>query len=1097
MNRKLLIASLFISAFSFSQEKIPFKDGTELMDLASQTGAKGEFGKSLEILNRISENDSVYCGSLISKSYYLMNLERYEEALEVVNEGLESDCPESDLSYYVNKVVAYINKGDSELALETLDEALHEFPKNSVLWYNKGVALEKEGNFPMAISAFQNAVLFNPGYEKPHLRLGDICYKQNRMAQALMSYDMYLLLNPDGEDAFRVLRALNDLVNNKNPNSPSPDFQVSEDTHSFEDLDLILNNKLALNKEYKVENEIQIALTRQNHVLMEQLQAYEDTEGWWSNTYVPLFRWIFQQGHFDEFTYTISYSIENEKYKKIINKNMEGITSFIEAYVSEWRQILEKNKVRLIMEDEGMAYSYTDLKVNGIGKRKGDLNIGDWRFYDADGRLTGAGSYNDQGNRQGKWIWYDLSGEIREYAHYQNGLLEGENKAYFSNGRIRSITGYTNDNLEGEYRLYNEKGALMQKKVFKNGELNGPYQEYFQVGEILPEFDITYRDGLIEEKAVEYYANGDVFAEMDFKNGKQHGSEKKYHKNNNLFSETLYINGEPYGTYETFYSNGKLQERGQYESGKLEGRFEAYYENGQLESEGTYSNGVPDGVTKYFDSDGRKHYEYDWKKGEIISYRYYNKNGDILAGGKRKGGEFYYKSYSAYGEVVAEGLYDISGGRKGEWKYYSGNGVLTGQGNFTEDRANGTYTEYYDTGKKKSVVEMEMDDREGYFTEYHLNEKMKSQGWYREDKEHGEWRTYYVDGTLESVKFFHKGQLHGEQKFYAPDGKLRSIFKYEYDEPVSEILLDTEGKEFQRVTYLQEEDAYSLVQEHFNNTTDTRATFLHGIKHGLYEEFNYYGQKVNEGNFWNGAEEGEWITYYDSGNTKARNSYRNGIIHGPVIMYHENGEVESEYFYEYGVPSGTWKSYYENGNLMVSTHYENGAEHGRKEFYGREGNLQLVRIYDAGRLIGYTHLDSSSQELPMIPLENETGLITAYYNNGKISRKMEYVNGRIEGLYDSFYYSGQPETSLRYESGEYCGSHLTFFSGGGVKTQTPYLFGKVHGTVKTFYENGSPKKEENYLNDIKSGDSVYYNETGEPTRKEKYFNGNIYYAEVL
>src|SRR5690606_14543155 len=150
-----------------------------------------------------------------------------------------------------------------------------------------------------AINALQNAILYNPMYASPHLKLGDIAYREEKMAQALMSYNFYLLLQPDAPDSFHVLQNLNARVSAKNPNTAKPGVVFSPDSESFKELDLIINNKIALNDNYKTGNEINIAFVKQNHALLEQLKKYKGEEGFWAKTYVPFFQWVSEEDKFD------------------------------------------------------------------------------------------------------------------------------------------------------------------------------------------------------------------------------------------------------------------------------------------------------------------------------------------------------------------------------------------------------------------------------------------------------------------------------------------------------------------------------------------------------------------------------------------------------------------------------------------------------------------------------------------------------------------------------------------------------------------------------------------------------------------------------
>ena len=545
--------SFFAFSFLFcitvlSQEKIPFIDYNEISEKATEVSQTNDYGKVIELLNKVNKNDSVYSNVLVSKTYYLLNSKKYEEAIKVANEGLKLNNYDSNASFYVNKGLAHVYQEKYEEALGIYNKGIETYPKYYLLWYNKGAVLEKLNRVEEAIEAYQKVITYNPTYASPHLQLGNICYKQELMTQAMMCYNIYLLLKFDEESAFNTLKSLNNLVAEKNDNKANPDIQVSADDISFEDIDLVLSNKIALNKNYDSGNKISISLTNQNHAMITQLEGFVGNGGFWDGKYVPLFNWIRENNLFDSFTYTLSYSIENEKFKKIINQNEKEIISFVELFYEKWYDILKNNTILFDEKKQDVEYNYYNGYTEAIGKMINGISIGNWEFYNANGQLTSYGAYNDTGERAGKWTWLYNNGKVKEIAVYDAGILNGENIEYFPNEKPSIIANYVNGELDGEYKYYNNKGALLQKKYFKNGELEGLYTSYFEVGKNLPEYHIPYKQGAVDIGFTEYYANGNVYAEVPFANGKREGIEKKYLFNKKISSEISYKNGELNGT---------------------------------------------------------------------------------------------------------------------------------------------------------------------------------------------------------------------------------------------------------------------------------------------------------------------------------------------------------------------------------------------------------------------------------------------------------------------------------------------------------------------------------------------------------------------
>ncbi len=414
---------LLVVNFGFSQEKIPFIDYNEILQ---EINKEESSEKKLVLINKISKNDSAYYPLLVSKSYHLLQIEKYEEALNVANEGLDDIHEHSKANYYVNKGVALTNLKRDYEALENYLKGIQIYPKNYLLWSNKASVLERQGKLNEAVNAYKIAINLNPTYTKPHLQIGNIYYKQERLTQALMCFNMYLLLEPDANGAFTTLQSLNNVVQSKNTNKRDRNIKLDDEDDSFEDIDLVLTSKLAMNKNYVTGNPLNIALARQNHAMITQLRNFEGNGGFWDKTYVPFYKWIAENNKFDDFIYTLAYSVENEEYKKIIKKNTENIIAFLGDLKKEWTTKVSKNNILFNGKQQDVTYQYSDSYVDAIGVIEAEKTIGFWQFYNASGRLTTEGNFDTLGNRTGEWTWYTSLDKIKETAFYKESLLQGQ-----------------------------------------------------------------------------------------------------------------------------------------------------------------------------------------------------------------------------------------------------------------------------------------------------------------------------------------------------------------------------------------------------------------------------------------------------------------------------------------------------------------------------------------------------------------------------------------------------------------------------------------------------------------------------------------------
>lgn len=1088
----LLLTTVLLSFLSSAQEKIPFIDYTSIYEKVGEASEKGEYEKTIEHLNKISKNDSTYCSVMVTKSYYLMLLKKYDDAIAQANEGLNTECYDLHSSFYINKVASFLRDDKSEEALNVCEEGLKRFPQNKTLWYNKGVSLEGIGKIEEAVSAYQKTILLDPFNRKSYLQLGNICYKQELISQALMCYNMYLLLEPDADNAFNTLKSLNNIVQSKNENLKNPDIRISEDDESFEEIDLIINNRIALNEKYDAGNEINIALTNQNHALLESLKNFSGNGGFWDTKFVPYYLWVVNQGLFDVFIYTLSYSIENETYKKVVEKKMDEIQEFFDLSKEKWVEIVTNSTVLKNGKKEILNYYFKDGYTKGIGKKENNVIVGPWDLFNDKGRLTAKGTFNANGKRNGVWKFYNEQGKIRESAEYLDGELNGQNIIYYDNGKQQIVTVYKDGNLEGEYLSFSKNGILQQKKHFKNGKLDGPFKSFHKVGEELIESQAQYINGDVLEKYKKYFPTGKLSSEITFKNGKAEGRETKYYLNGELDTDLNSKNGFVDGYYKSFYSNGSPKELGQTSAGNYVGHWQTFYSNGNLESDFNYDDkGQTDGEYKFYDIDGKLHYIFEYRKGEFIAYKYFDKEGSMIEENRKKGGEFYYKGYSPYGKIKSEGLYDIKGGKKGNWKYYSNYGILTDESAYVDNKLQGEYKEYYSSGELLSISQYKNDTIKGYYVNYHRNGKMKIQGWYKDNNVHGEWRSYTPDGIVNEINFYHKGLLHGEQLLYSGKGVKTQLSIYKYGDPVKDIYYHPNGDVSFIIDHENDKEKYELIYQHHNKNPSTKLTYVNGVKHGPYSFFDFYERKVADGKYLNGELHGELVWYHDNGNVEIKANYVNGELDGDYAFYHEDGSLESKYNYRLGELQEEGINYHPNGNIESKVKYHDDKRHGKREDYSPSGNLQLIRFYEYGRLIGYSYLDKNSKEIPMIPIDNESGKITTYYDNGNVSREMEYKNGNLINGFKEYHYSGKLLEETTYIHGDFNGKRIEYFENGNIKKERHYELGNLSGVVKEYFQNGNLKKEETYLHDVKEGITKTYDIDGKLIIEETYFNGDI------
>ena len=90
---------------------------------------------AITYLDSIHPSDSIYLNSIKNKSYYLLQMDQYKEVIKVSDSGIVfKTMRESKATFYINKVVAYLQMKEYEKAFNLIEEALKKYPVEPLLY---------------------------------------------------------------------------------------------------------------------------------------------------------------------------------------------------------------------------------------------------------------------------------------------------------------------------------------------------------------------------------------------------------------------------------------------------------------------------------------------------------------------------------------------------------------------------------------------------------------------------------------------------------------------------------------------------------------------------------------------------------------------------------------------------------------------------------------------------------------------------------------------------------------------------------------------------------------------------------------------------
>ncbi|HYG39517.1 MAG TPA: hypothetical protein VD908_12895 [Cytophagales bacterium] len=1082
------LATLLICQIGFGQSITEPINSSAIYSKSIELYGDEKFKESLEELEKIDRNDTLYMDALLQKSLVLINLKEYEKAASVCEEGLAHNSDNEHL-FYNNLSVALNALKKNEEALKTLDEGLKKYPKYYLLYYNKGVAFRAMDKISEALEMYKKSALLNPYYTNTHINLGLLAAAEGKTSQAVLSYYTFLILEPNTERSLAVLRHINEMVSSKYERTPLNINLSPEGPDDFEELDLIISNYAALSKEFKVPVKTNLAAVKQSYALFTQLEYNKDDKGFWMQTYVPFFKAMIENNKFPGFTYYTLQSSQSEEHKKLVKKNQSAIDDFVEWAPAYLNEIQETRLIDFNGKKQEVQHFYDPKShtLSSIGHYNPEIKnfIGYLEYYQENGALHSKGSNNKEGKKEGLWNFYTPQGKLLSQSNYLNGEAHGVFKVFFPDGTLQREGSYNHGTQQGVQKEYTKAGGLESEIYFKDGKLDGNYYSFYSVDDKLKHYVAKYTSGEVTDTVYEYYDNGTLAVKKHFTKGQLSGDYITYYRNGKISTTLKYVNGMTEGPFKKYDINGKLAQEGNYKEDKLAGKW-LTYENGILQEEDNYNEeGKIEGLVKYYDDEGKLYLESKYSNGLLVDYKYLNQSGEILKQDENGKGNFDYIGYSSNRKKVAEGKL-IKDEKNGQWKFYDELGNLSAIENYKEGSLEGKSQNFYKNGTLKYENNFVKDVKEGPYTYFYPNGKIQEEGWYKNGLKEGYWNTYYIDGTLQSRLYYFRDQYNGYQQYYDTSGKLFKENYFSDHLQQKSIFYDTTGKVTQ--TILIPNGTGEYVTTYNNGKPFFKGKFILGELHGKVIWYDYDGKISSEGTYFNDELHGLW-KWYENGKLTTEGNYVYGKKDGKWSTYFANGKIQREEFYINGLLEGEMKYYHENGQIIVKRNYANDEAEGRAYYYDELGELQFVKDYHKGQVMAYSYNDASGKLVTPIDVSGGTYKLVAFYKNGKKSMEYGIVKRAYDGDYFEYSSQGNIIEKSPFKEGNTHGLNQEYYLNGKLKTEKNYYFDQLHGVAKTYYPDGKLEKKENYrLNEL-HGEAEFYNPQGKLVKKVTYDSG--------
>lgn len=205
-------------------------------------------------------------------------------------------------------------------------------------------------------------------------------------------------------------------------------------------------------------------------------------------------------------------------------------------------------------------------------------------------QMTGTYTSKDFKTKNGKFIYYFESGQVKTEITYQNNKIEGTLTNWFENGNKENEGNFKDDISKGAWFTWYENGGRKSEGAFLQGKAQGLWEYWYETGEKKAEgkFLVDKRDGIWKY----WYTNGQLSAEEVYNNGLI-SSYKTYYENGVMKYKGNFVKGKAQGEWTYWNADGRVYLKGNYIKGERNGEWLRSFREGNMKI--IYKNGIYQG----------------------------------------------------------------------------------------------------------------------------------------------------------------------------------------------------------------------------------------------------------------------------------------------------------------------------------------------------------------------------------------------------------------------------------------------------------------------------------------------------------------------
>ena len=489
-----------------------------------------------------------------------------------------------------------------------------KYPTSYLVPFNYGVTLRNMKKFDESQDKFMRSIYFFQTSPNANINLGLSLAHHNMKTETFMTLMFALTVYPEHPSAGQIISFIENMLDGSEQGEESRIKNCDPD--AYEKLDLIIENKAALNRNYKLKTKQDYKIFRHLQLLIEKHSEVVSSNGFFSKYYFPLYEDILNEGKFDIFTIHILSGINNPQMQKLVKKNSKKLNEF-HRWLNERIYRLKSERHEWMGSDTLYTFVYDE---NGVMREiyvaeKDKTPLKPLTGYSTFSNITVKGQLDENGEKTGTWYWYYPDGSLKEDIIFVKGSKEGVSNDYYPSGVKKIECFFKNDSLDGDYKFYYPDGLLKSLIPFKNGKRDGKGLEYYEDGTL--KLECNYKDNKFHGEYKKYYPDGSIEYVEIYENDESQGEFKSYHPNGTLRREGLVQKDKRQGVWKDYYSNGALSDEIHYKDGQLQGTHKEYTMDKTFFKSANYVNDKAEGIVFENDMDEKRQVECHMKANKI------------------------------------------------------------------------------------------------------------------------------------------------------------------------------------------------------------------------------------------------------------------------------------------------------------------------------------------------------------------------------------------------------------------------------------------------------------------------------------------------